>query len=143
MAIIKQRIYSQPLSAAKPNNGLGMLGFASSAQPTPNLRFLLAPTNRGAAFPTSRDEPKKSPALGPGRDLVRFIVIVIVIVLISVTENLTQEQFGTLVLRVLEELVGLILLDDLPAVHENYAIGDGLGKSHLVGHADHGHALLS
>ena len=44
-------------------------------------------------------------------------------------------------LRIGEELLGLVLLDDLAAVHEDHAVGDGAGEAHLVGDAQHGHAL--
>ena len=39
-----------------------------------------------------------------------------------------------------EELGGFVLLDDLALVHEDHAVGHGLGKAHLVRHADHGDA---
>src|SRR5258708_38532463 len=59
----------------------------------------------------------------------------------SVMQNLAGEQLGALVLGVGEELLGLVLLDDLAAIHEDHAVSHGAGKTHLVGDTDHGHAL--
>ena len=38
--------------------------------------------------------------------------------------------------------LGLALLDDDAAVHEDDVVGDLAGEAHLVGHDDHRHALL-
>ena len=40
-----------------------------------------------------------------------------------------------------EEVVRIVLLDDLPLVHENHAIGHGLGEAHFMCYAQHGDAL--
>src|SRR5450759_1357486 len=44
-------------------------------------------------------------------------------------------------LRVVDDRLGVTLLDDHTAVHEDYAIGDFAGEAHLMGHHDHGRAL--
>jgi len=38
----------------------------------------------------------------------------------SVLQDLTPEQLGSMVLRISEKPLGLVTLDDLPAIHENY-----------------------
>src|SRR5690606_27394310 len=50
-------------------------------------------------------------------------------------QNLAQEQLGPIVLRVLEERVRLVLLDDFATVHEDDAVGDLAREAHLVGDA--------
>src|SRR6056297_1293585 len=60
----------------------------------------------------------------------------------SVPEDLTQEQLGALGLRVVEEFLGFILLHDLALIHEDHPVRDLAGEPHLVGDAEHGHALL-
>src|SRR4051812_29347712 len=57
-------------------------------------------------------------------------------------QDLAQEQLRALVLRVAEELVGRVHLDDLAVVHEDHAVRDLAREAHLVGDAQHGHALL-
>ena len=57
-------------------------------------------------------------------------------------QDLAEEQLGALVARVVEEFLGLVLLDDLALVHEDHAVGDLAGKTHFVGDADHRHAAL-
>src|SRR5262245_56420175 len=59
----------------------------------------------------------------------------------SVMEDLAEEELGALVARVGEERLRLVLLDDLAPVHEDHAIGHGAREAHLVGDAEHGHAL--
>ncbi len=39
-----------------------------------------------------------------------------------VAENLAQEEFGSIVLRIFEEFFGFVLLDNLAAVHEDDAV---------------------
>src|SRR6266508_977357 len=60
----------------------------------------------------------------------------------SVLEDLAEEVLGPVVARVGEELLGRALLDDLPVGHEEHSVGRRAGEAHLVGHDDHGHALL-
>src|SRR6516165_912494 len=55
----------------------------------------------------------------------------------SMRQDLAQEQFGAIALRVGEELLRRGALDDLAAVHEHHHVGDGAGKPHLVGDANH------
>ncbi len=64
------------------------------------------------------------------------------LVLNALMQDLAQEQFCALVLRVVEERIRLVLLDNLALVHENHAVGDLTGKAHLVGHTQHGHAFF-
>ena len=45
-------------------------------------------------------------------------------------------------LRICEELLRLILLYDIAAVHEQHARCNLAGKAHLVGNNDHGHAVV-
>ena len=44
--------------------------------------------------------------------------------------------------RVAEHLLGIALLDDDAAVHEDHAVAHGAGKGHLVRDDDHGHFFL-
>ncbi len=53
-----------------------------------------------------------------------------------------REQLGALVLRMVEELLRRVRLDDLALVHEHDAVGDLPGEAHLVGDDQHGHAVL-
>ena len=57
-------------------------------------------------------------------------------------QNLAQEKLRPLVLRVVEEFLGLVGLDDLAAIHEYDGIRNRFRKAHLVSHAEHGHATL-
>ena len=57
-------------------------------------------------------------------------------------QNLRQEILRPVRLRVVEEVVRVVLLDDLALIHEDHAIGNGLGEAHFVGDADHGDALI-
>src|SRR3546814_2751202 len=57
-------------------------------------------------------------------------------------QNLAEEQLGARRLRVVEELLRLVLLDDLAAIHEDHPVGDLAGEAHLVSDAKHGHAAL-
>src|SRR5512140_1561203 len=59
----------------------------------------------------------------------------------SVPQDLGQEVAAALALRVVEELLRGVALDDLALVHEDHAVGDSLGEAHLVGDAHHGDAL--
>src|SRR5258708_3863609 len=61
---------------------------------------------------------------------------------LAVMQDLAEERLGALVLRVGEERLGLVLLDDLTTIHEDHAVGHGAGEAHFVGDADHGHAFL-
>jgi len=56
-------------------------------------------------------------------------------------QNLAQEQLGALVLRVAEEGRRLVHFDDLAIVEQHHAVRDLTGKSHLVAHHHHGHAV--
>ena len=58
-------------------------------------------------------------------------------------QNLIQEQFGPIVLRVVEEVIWRGLLDYFTLVHKDHPIGHSPGKAHFMGHAEHGHAVFS
>src|SRR5918995_4867367 len=58
-------------------------------------------------------------------------------------QDLIQEALGTLVLGVLEEVLGGTDLHEAPLVHEDYPVGDAPREAHLVGHDDHRHAAAS
>src|SRR4051794_22720233 len=60
---------------------------------------------------------------------------------ISVRQYLRQEVLGPLTLRVVEELVGGGLLDELAVCHEYDTVGGVPREAHLVGHHDHRHAV--
>ena len=45
-------------------------------------------------------------------------------------------------LRLVEDRFRRPLLDDHAAVDKQHAVGDVLGKSHLMGNDDHGHAVV-
>ena len=47
-------------------------------------------------------------------------------------EDLAQEELGALRLRIVEEGLGFVLLDDLALVHEDHPVGHGLGEAHLA-----------
>jgi hypothetical protein len=57
-----------------------------------------------------------------------------------VLQYLAQEKLSALVLRILEELLKLITLDDLVRVDKEYPIGHGFVEANFIGHAQHGHA---
>ena len=57
-------------------------------------------------------------------------------------ENLGQKVFGAVALRVVEEVVRVVLLDDLALVHEDHAVGHGFGKAHFVRHAEYCDAFI-
>src|SRR5271165_2811194 len=57
-------------------------------------------------------------------------------------EDLAQEQFGAVALRVGEEFLGRTAFYNFAAIHEDHRIGDRARETHLVGHAHHRHPLL-
>ena len=57
-------------------------------------------------------------------------------------QNLRQKVLGSIRLRVVEEVVRVVLLDDLALIHEDHAVRHGFGEAHFVGDADHGDALI-
>ena len=57
-------------------------------------------------------------------------------------QNLRQEILRPVRLRVVEEVVRVVLLDDLALIHEDHSVGDRFGKAHFVSDADHGDALI-
>src|SRR5688572_13606009 len=59
-----------------------------------------------------------------------------------VMEDLGEELLRALGARLAEEIGLGGVLDDLAAVHEDHAVRDARGESHLVGHHHHGHAFL-
>src|SRR5581483_1138974 len=60
---------------------------------------------------------------------------------VSIRQNLAEEQPGAVAFRVGDELLRRPALDDLAAVHQQDRVGDGAGEPHLVGDAEHGHAV--
>src|SRR4051794_20536144 len=54
------------------------------------------------------------------------------------SQNLAQKQLRARVLRVSEEFVRRVGLDDLTGIHEDHAVGDLLRKPHLVRDDQHG-----
>ena len=50
----------------------------------------------------------------------------------ALVQNLAEEQLGPLVLRMVEELLRRVDLDDLARVHEHDAVGDLAGEAHFV-----------
>lgn len=58
------------------------------------------------------------------------------------TEDLAQEEFCALTLRVGEEIIGNRTFNDLALIHENHQIGNRASEAHFVSDADHRHALL-
>src|SRR5205814_6809756 len=59
----------------------------------------------------------------------------------SVMQNLGQEQLCAFRARLSEKVVLQGVLDDLAAVHEDDAVRDLPGKTHLVRDYHHGHAF--
>src|SRR3954469_20169462 len=58
------------------------------------------------------------------------------------SKDLAKELLGAGVLRIAEESIGRAFFDDLPVGHEDDTIGHLAGKPHLVGDANHGHAVV-
>jgi hypothetical protein len=54
---------------------------------------------------------------------------------LSMGQDLAQEKLGPRVLWIVEEFVGIILLDNLSLVHENDSIGNRFCEPHFVGNA--------
>src|ERR1700712_4741219 len=61
-------------------------------------------------------------------------------IFLSVIEDSPEEAPGSLFLGSIEYVSRAACLDDASAIHEDHAIGDLPGKTHLVGHDNHGHA---
>src|SRR5581483_1742452 len=61
---------------------------------------------------------------------------------LSVVKDLAEEELRALGLRIVEEGLGFVLLNDFATIHEDHTIGHGAGETHLVRHADHGHSRL-
>ena len=61
---------------------------------------------------------------------------------VSVLEDLTEEQFGSIVLRIIEKIVRVICFDDFSAIHKDHSVCYSSGKSHLMGHNKHRHSTL-
>lgn len=59
-----------------------------------------------------------------------------------ISQHLGQEVLEARVLGIGEKFLGLVLLNDVAAVHEQHAGADLARKAHLVGHDDHGHAVV-
>ena len=57
-------------------------------------------------------------------------------------ENLTQEEFGSLMLGALEELYGRLFLDDLTTVHKDDPVSNSCCKAHFMRYYQHRHAAL-
>ena len=47
-------------------------------------------------------------------------------------QNLIQEQFCPVILRVVEEVIRGRLFNDFTLIHENHPVGHGAGKAHFV-----------
>src|SRR5438477_1109543 len=56
-------------------------------------------------------------------------------------QDLAEEQLGALVLGMRKKFIRLVRLDDLPRIHEDDAVRDLPGKTHLVADHQHGHAF--
>src|SRR3954452_8184572 len=57
-------------------------------------------------------------------------------------EDLAKDLLGASVLRIAEESVGHTFFDDLPFSHEDDTVGNLAGKTHFMGDANHGHAVV-
>ena len=57
-------------------------------------------------------------------------------------QDLAQEEFRPLMLRILEEFIRHIGFNNLPLIHKDHAIGDLPRKTHFMRHANHGHAVF-
>jgi len=57
----------------------------------------------------------------------------------EVSENLAEEELGSIFGGVGEEVFGCADFDDLAALHEDDAVGDLAGEAHFMGHNHHGH----
>ena len=56
-------------------------------------------------------------------------------------ENLAKEKFCAVIFWILKKFNRRVSFDYLTMVHENHHIGDRARETHLVGHANHGHAF--
>ena len=61
---------------------------------------------------------------------------------VSVLEDLTEEQFGSIVLRIIEKIVRVICFDDFSAIHKDHSVSYSSRKSHLMGDNKHRHSTL-
>ena len=59
----------------------------------------------------------------------------------SLPLDTAQELTGTLLSRVIDNLLGRTLLDNAASVHKDHAIGNIARKLHRVGHDHHRHIL--
>ena len=60
----------------------------------------------------------------------------------SVLQHLGEECLGAGVLRIVEQLVGAVFLNDVALVHEDDPVCNFSCKAHLMGDDCHGHALV-
>src|SRR5215813_6678072 len=60
----------------------------------------------------------------------------------SMLQNFGKKLGCALTARLAEKIFGRRVLDDLPFVHENHAIGDLAGKAHLMRDNHHGHPVM-
>ena len=56
-------------------------------------------------------------------------------------KDLTKEQFGAFMLRIVEHRLGRAFLDDRAFIHKCDPVGGLAGKPHLVGDDDHGRSV--
>jgi hypothetical protein len=61
----------------------------------------------------------------------------------GLTQHLSKERSGALVLGTAEECVRGVHLDDLPGIHEDHPISNLMSETHFMGHAQQCEAGLS
>lgn len=54
-----------------------------------------------------------------------------------------QELLGSFFFGAGEEVLGMAFFDDMAIFHKEYMVGHIAGKTHFVGHDNHGHTLCS
>src|SRR5665647_2205243 len=123
-----------------PASKLGLSAtFTPSPLPEPHALKVRAATARAAAKDFRLCPMCWCPMFPPDMARVHGVVLVRGS---SVSEDLAQEVLGPARLRVGEELLGCVLLDDPALRHEHHPVGGPAGKAHLVGDDDHRHPVL-
>src|SRR5690349_7719639 len=105
----------------------------SPPPPPPLAPPSLALSPQAARLSASTDAAVIAPNL-------RTFMLLLLVVVRSVREDLAEEVLGAIGLGCGEEALRVVLLHDLPAVHEDHPVGCLAREPHLMGHDDHGHA---
>src|ERR1044071_836706 len=111
-------------SGERSRSGTGKISKSASRMPRPMPRRLKGSPAAAQLMCASRRTA--TAAIRSGRQ--RFATTHI-----SVMQDLAEEQLGAFGLRVVEEALRIVLLDDLAAVHEDHAVRHRAGEAHFMG----------